>query len=142
MSTRAVRWEGKERLMRSLARIPQELRKDKLEAALVEAAEPLRDAMAALAPRSAGPGHGYRTNRHIADSITIEPAAASGMAKVRVGPGGGDPGEFFYDTFLEFGTRTLKARPFIRPAYDQARDQVLAALERTVVDAVEVAARG
>ena len=52
--------------------------------------------------------------------------------RVIVGLRGGkrSQGGAFYGIFLEFGTRFIRARPFIRPAFDEGKDEA----SRTVID--------
>lgn len=51
-------------------------------------------------------------------------------------------GETFYGAFIEFGTRNMAARPFIRPAFDSQRAQSIRVVEASVKQGIEDVAKG
>ena len=124
--------EGFAELDRALTRLGGALSEAIVEQALIEAAEPMRAAMAALARRGAGAGP------HLADHMlaarTDEHELTSREVVVEVGPEL-RPADFFYGYFLEYGTAKHHAFPFARPAFDETVNRVLARF----VDAVWVA---
>src|SRR5262245_18453315 len=73
--------------------------------ALVKGAQMIQGGMSQRAPRRTG---------QLAGDIEIEVKFKRGRMVARIGP---SP-ESFYARFLEFGTRTLAARPFMRPTID------------------------
>jgi HK97 gp10 family phage protein len=67
------------------------------------------------------------------------PAIASGEV---AGKGKGNPGgDTFYWRFLEFGTKDIAARPFIRPAMDASKGEAADTFVREYTKAVERAIR-
>lgn len=88
--------------------------------ALTDAAEPIREAAAAMAPRdplAKGP--------HLADNIVVSSISMArqerndrvGESVVEVGPAR-RPSDHFYGFFQEFGTARHQAQAFMRPAFD------------------------
>jgi HK97 gp10 family phage protein len=58
------------------------------------------------------------------------------MALFTVGP----TRSAFYGMFLEFGTRKISARPFLRPAWDATKERVLENIKRRLAEAVRIEA--
>jgi HK97 gp10 family phage protein len=136
----AFKWEGMDQLKAALARIPKKLARQKLEEALLEAAEPIRAAAAAKAPRSAGRGHGAG-GRHLADSIVVAPVrvreAGDSPTAVKVAIGPAESGEHFYAAMVEFGASDRPGQPFLRPALDEGQAEAFAAIGRVFAAAVK-----
>jgi HK97 gp10 family phage protein len=112
---------GMEDLAKRLRALPEAVTKQVLREALKKAAEPMRAKMAVLAP--VGP-----EAPHLASSMRISPGKAeetTGVA-VLVGPSR----DFFYGRFLEYGTKHMSARPFMRPAFDSEAQTALDTLGR------------
>jgi len=64
---------------------------------------------------------------HLAESIKIKTEVKSGdngSMTMKVGP----DQSAFYGVFQEFGTKDQPARPFMRPAFEETKDEVLEAL--------------
>lgn len=109
-----VAMSGDKDLMRALNALGDRVKKQHLQAALEEAAEPMRQRMEDLATR----GH---VPPHIEEHMTISTASkVEGVrlhedeAAVAIGP----QKDFFYGWFLEFGTVKMPPQPFMRPAFD------------------------
>lgn len=103
---------------------------------LLQAGEPMRATMSALAPRGTVPPH-------IADYILIKPLSARELEAVTDDHAGVEIGpdhRFFYGYFWEFGTVRLPARPFARPAFDTTQSEALAILERELTAVIMRAA--
>lgn len=99
---------------------------------LLQAGEPMRATMSALAPRGTVPAH-------IADYILIKPLSASELEAVTDDHAGVEIGpdrRFFYGYFFEFGTIELPARPFARPAFDTTQREALAIIERELTTVI------
>lgn len=80
-----------------------------LRAALFAGAAPMQADASRLAPRAPG-------WPDLADNIGVMALRdRENMATVGIGP---DDQAFFYDLFLELGTKHMSARPFYRPAFD------------------------
>ena len=59
----------------------------------------------------------------------VEPGRVKGGPSL-VTVGIGVPKDFFYDLFLEFGTKRLPRRSFYRPALDQEHAQAIETIRR------------
>ena len=100
-------------------------------AALLAAAEPVQKTASRLAPRSDTPSkptrsQSWRTGRHLADNIVISKVKKkNGVKYVEIGPTRGDNSAFFYAKFIEWGTSRMPARPFMQPAYEQNKKEIL-----------------
>lgn len=103
MSTK-VKIVGGAELQRNLDALSNRLSRQKRQT-LVDAAEPIRTAMAQMAPRAPGAPD-------IASNIVV---SATEQAGISIGPAKG----FYYGFFLEYGTVKMRARPFLRPAFDR-----------------------
>lgn len=140
------------KVLATLDKLPKELRGEVRKAILEKAAQPLIDAAKANAPQSdqehfdygkqgpnAQPTKYYPGN--LKKSIRIIPYKKS--FSVYVGPKvlkrGGKAKAYgrnernvnaFYAGFVEFGTSRSAARPYMRPAFDQSKAQVLAIAAR------------
>lgn len=115
---------GDKDLMRRLNALGERVKKQHLQAALTEAAEPMRARMADLATRG-------KVAPHIEENIVISNASkVEGVrlhedeAAVAIGPSK----DFFYGWFLEFGTVKMAPKPFMRPAFDQEHQGALSRL--------------
>lgn len=111
--------QGGPELVKALTALgPAVSRKVQIEA-LTEAAEPMRAAAAAFAPRS------ERHAPHLADNIVIgiptqahlESGGHFDETAVEFGPSK-RPHDVFYGYFQEYGTSRHRAQPFMRPAFD------------------------
>lgn len=109
--------EGGDQLRERLQALGKGIDVDLAEEAMLEAADPMRQRAVENAPRSAGTGHAAG-GLHLADDIKLaaarqEPGAATVGLRIA---------KAFYWRFLEFGTRYLPKRAFIRPAFDAEKD--------------------
>ena len=106
---------GAEQLIKNLQGLKKSMTADRLEEAAHAGAEIVRDAAAGNAPRDSG---------GLADSIVA--ATLSGEKKpdgVEVGVG--PDKKHFYGIFTEIGTRYHAATPWLRPALDENKEQVM-----------------
>lgn len=127
----AVKFEGGKELAAALAtltpRVSARLQREGLESA----AEPIRKAMAAKAPRR--PPH-----PDMADHIITQRVRGKDAQEVAVAVGPAK--RFFYASFQEFGTVKHGAQPFARPAFDENWQKSLGILSAAIW--VELAGRG
>jgi len=111
--------QGLAQLQRTLEALPPRVSKAVLREALGAVAEPLRASIARHAPR------GDPQAPNLADSIAIATGRAGrSSSTVVVGP----TKDVTYARFLEFGTRYLTPRAFMRRAWDAESPQLLAPL--------------
>lgn len=102
------KWSGLNEALQNVYTLSRELAdKRVIVPALKAVAKPLRDEIVRTAPRS-------RDNKHMADTFVV----VESEGRVLVGPKGGRGSVGFVAPFVEFGTSTQSARPFIRPTYD------------------------
>lgn len=121
----SARFTGTDDLADAFKRLAQPTRKAAIVNVLREAAEPMRQRMAASAPRG-------DEAPHIADNIVISGmrkldgiALSESEAAVAIGPGK----DFFYGVFWEFGWKFHPSpHPFVRPAYDEGHKAALTAI--------------
>ncbi len=105
---------------------------DVLERAVLKSAAPLKDYASALAPRGRSGG--------LARSMRVRLVPIDGpRAQVRVGPAWevyDVSGVVEYGRFAEFGTLRMAAHPFLRPALDMGKEEVLRILKEELGRAI------
>lgn len=116
-----AKFEGWPELRKALTQLPKDIQAKALRNLATAGARELAKEVKARAPSDTG-----KLRRNI---MVKSFKARNGRARAYVGireQGGGkaDPKDSFYWKFLEFGTSTIQARPFIRPAAD-AKEGVL-----------------
>lgn len=126
-----VKITGLEDALEQLRTLPQNLAKRGLKKALLAGAEPVRTSMAAKARKGwhifqNGNGEGKGRSReygfvstHIGVQTKISADQMKGTA--RIGP----VKKGFWALFLEFGTRNMKAYPFVRPSFDENKEKMV-----------------
>lgn len=127
------RWTGDVDMMRTYRSLSGAVSRQVMTDALREAAEPLRAAAAAAAPRSKGAGP------HLADSIVVAEtqfagngnAAGPDVVTVAIGPSH-KPVDMFYGFFQEFGTAHHASQPFMRPAWMAEHRQLPKLVSRAI----------
>jgi HK97 gp10 family phage protein len=102
--------EGGEELRTRLLALAKGIDVDLAEEAMLEAADPMRQRALEAAPRRTG----LLQSQIGLGAAAQEPGAAT--VGIHIGK------KAFYWRFVEFGTRFLTARPFVRPAYDAEKD--------------------
>ena len=111
--------KGLKELKRNIRKITKKLERRVLKDASLAAAEPIRKEAARLVPRSAGrPSKG---KKHLADSLITKFRMKRGRFRATIGP----KKDQFHGLFVEFGTSTQPARPFLRPALDSKGRQAV-----------------
>lgn len=105
-----LKFEGGKELAAALAQLPARVSRRFLLESLEESAEPMRDRMESLAPRSPDAPH-------LRDQMVISRARTEDAREAAVVVGPTKRG--FYGSFQEFGTAHHAPQPFARPAFDQ-----------------------
>lgn len=105
--------EGMDTLAMKLARLQREISGNLLRETVLEASEPVAEDVSANAPMLTG-----NLSENIETEVTIENRT---KAQVAIGPGK----SAFYGMFQELGTVHMPAQPFLRPAFDANKDQVI-----------------
>jgi HK97 gp10 family phage protein len=126
-----VQVTGLKQLEENLKQLQENIAKNALRAVARKAMQIMRDKIAGDAPRRTG---ALAAGILMTASIRGE-GVSGGNVLVRVGlrtsskatrrKGERSPDDVYYGRFLEFGTRKMAARPFMRPAFDSTREQVL-----------------
>jgi HK97 gp10 family phage protein len=115
MSEFTVTVTGLKELEQKLRDEPKNVAKKTLRRAAKDAADIWEAAISERAPAMTG---------FLRSQITMSSKATGGdegSMQVMVGPSK----KAYYGIFQEFGTRFMKAQPFMRPAFEQTKDQVL-----------------
>lgn len=130
--------EGLEETVHNLGELPKATRRNVLRRVLMRRAEPVATMAAQLAPEQTG-----RLAFSIAVSTQLTRRQRRGAklneVEVYIGPAAG-AGSLYYASFREFGTAELPAHPYMRPAWDSQREEVLVQIGRDLGQEVENAA--
>lgn len=121
----SVKMEGLATTVANLELLAKSTQKNVVRRTLRKAGEPVADTAAALAPHATG---------NLAFSIVVatqltrrhkaEQRNRASEVEVYIGPAGGT-GALFYASAQEFGTIVTHANPFMRPAWDAQKENVL-----------------
>ena len=118
---------GDKALERALAQLPKANSKSVLRRAITKAAEPTRAMAERDAPRDTG---------DLAESIQVTTRLARSQRPNRGGAVrvfiGAESRNTFYAHLVEFGTRHSRAQPFLRPAWERTRREVLTEAGRLI----------
>ncbi len=146
-----VRITGAREMEAVLRRLPGEIAQKALTAALRQAAEPVLDEARARAPVGKESKGRVRFRRSRKGKVTV-----SNYGKLRPSlriatvPASRTPhsatvvvtvGKAFWGLFVEFGTRFMAARPFLRPAFEARKMEALNRLGQSLGEQIEKAAR-
>lgn len=150
-----VKLEGVAELKTALADAATKIRTKAVRGALREAAKVIQTAARATAPilkvptkyRIAGTvrknilvraSKFARQNGDEGVFINVRPIGSSAARVRKLGKGGAkNPNDPFYWRFLEFGTRKMAARPFLRAAADSKGTEAIAKFMSSVVPQIE-----
>jgi HK97 gp10 family phage protein len=143
-----VRLDGLADLARAIQELRADLRRRVMRAALRDGARIILRAVKADAPVLKKP-HPYRIPGTVRNSLTVRTSrlrkAAAGELGVYIKPrfrglGGRrssrNPFDPFYYRFLEDGTRKMRARSFIGPAFAAHKDAALALITRRTAERI------
>lgn len=146
-----VRITGAREMAAVLLQLPHYIAKQALTKALREAAEPILDEARALAPVGQEAKGRVRLRRTKRGKVTI-----SNYGKLKLSlrianvPANQTPhsatvvvtvGKAFWGLFVEFGTRFMAARPFMRPAFESKKMEALNRLGESLGEQIEKAAK-
>lgn len=123
----SVEIKGLEELIKKLNDLPDKLEKKVIRAAVRQGANIIKDKAKRYVPVDKG---------DLRDSIKVSGARAQkGVIAFRIRPTKNKQKgkSVFYGYFQEFGTSKMAAHPFMRPAYDEAGEDVL----NKVIDTVK-----
>lgn len=114
--------EGVEDLEAAIRELSEDVQGEALRAAVDAGAEIVRDVAGQLAPKSADGSHGHEPG-WLADHIGKERqwTKTQDTATTHVGP----TKEAWYGRFPELGTIYEPAQPFLRPAFDETKNDVI-----------------
>ncbi len=77
-------------------------------------------------PKESAPSQSWRTGQHAADNIKISRVLKKdGVKTVEVGVQKGDNSHYFYLKFKEWGTSKMQAEPFMEPAAEESKVEVV-----------------
>jgi len=62
---------------------------------------------------------------------------SGGIKHVLVGVDRADNSEIFYGKFIEFGTSKMSARPFLEPAYEKNKKEIVEAIKNTLKEGLK-----
>lgn len=111
---------GMPELREALKRLGSALKMEVIQEALMKGAEPIRAAAAQKAPRRTGTLAEEMIAAHSTEWGRYARGAREAVA-VRIGPSK----KAFYGKFQELGTRRHAAQPFLRPAFDERKDEAM-----------------
>lgn len=111
-------------LLKALSAFPKNIQKNVMIGATRAAANVVRDRARELVPK--------RTKNLSKSIVSIQQKAESGQIKFSVTPSRGGKHDGWYAHFIEFGTVKMSAKPFMRPAMEQAQDESLNAAKEYI----------
>jgi len=137
-----MRLEGMERTMANLRKLPDKVERQVLAQAIEKGGRPMKEAAQKRAPKGMPRRHpkGTPLNRAI---VFIKTQAKRGLVEFKLGV---DYTRNRVAHLVEFGHRltrkgkqygSVRAHPFIRPAYDETKQVVVKNMERLIADGVE-----
>lgn len=143
-----VKVEGLRELGQALRELGDDVAKRAIFAATLRAAAVVRNRARELAPRSAKPHRVGRGGPVVQPGNLAAGIATKRLKQFRQGRADyevrwkakrkGDP---FYGLFQEFGTAHHAAQPFMRPAFDQTKEDALQAMQDTLKKRIAAAAK-
>lgn len=149
-----VKLTGIDELKRALNGASKTIRTKAVRAALRQAGKVIQQAARAKAPVLTVPTP-YRSVGTVAKRITVRaskfarqggnegvyinvrPIAGKAQTKKFGRAGAKNPNDPFYWRFLEFGTKKMGARPFLRPAAESSGNQAISVFMKAVIPQIE-----
>lgn len=107
-----IDFSGHNELLKNMENLSEEVRNRAKKEAIMAAAEVVKEEASRRAPVD---------TRKLKDSIIIQTVEDNELVtEAKVGPNK----KAFYGMFVEYGTRRVKAQPFLRPAFDENQDKI------------------
>lgn len=153
--TGSVRISGAKEMEQLLRKLPEHIARQVLVKALREAAEPILDEARSLAPVGQESKGRVRFRRTVGRFPTPSKVVISNYGKLKLNlrihavPASQTPhsatvavsvGKAFWGMFVEFGTRFMVSKPFMRPAFEAKKMEALNRLGRALGEKIETAA--
>lgn len=140
MASQPFRLEGLEETVENLNMLSRATERNTVRRVLLRAGEPTADIAARLAPIERG---ALAFSIVVATKLTSRHRAEmrnrASEVEVYIGPAGGQ-GALFYASHQEFGTVLYPGKPYLRPAWESTKGQVLRLIEQGLKTEVEKAA--
>jgi len=152
----SLRIEGLKELQYALNQLPKEIQARPLRSAVSAAAKVIADDVKTQVPVETGTlksaVYRYRSRRNSTTGReTFFVGIRQGKAKYantarnrragRVGKTYKTQGEAFYWRFLEFGTKKMQARPFLRPAFEANKQKAVEVMKERLSKAIQAQAK-
>ena len=121
-----VKLTGLDELDRAVKKLPQRLQRRVLNTALRASGRVIQKRAKSLAPVKSGV---------LRRSIVVRTGKArkgSATVFVTTTKGKGEKNDAWYAHLVEFGTKLVRARPFLRPAFDETQKEQLDAIGQTL----------
>lgn len=144
--------DGLKELDEALKKLPIELQKKELRAAVAKSSNILKKEVIAKAPVNTGRLRDnvyrfYAKNQSDSGRATYIVGVRNGKKKryvrsrknYRLGRAGQSyvtDGDAFYWKFIEFGTKKMPARPFIRPAFDGKKTEIIESIKLSLAKSI------
>lgn len=149
MSSVTTHVDGLRELERKLLALPDKVNRQVLRKAVSDGAAVVRDEMRLRAPIYTGPvSQGHPPPGTLKKAIYMAHARTShlGYEAFVVGVRHGKSQQkfnrdAFYFRFVEFGTKFMAAKPFMRPAFDVKKEAALEAIKTSLADGISTASR-
>lgn len=157
MSSFTIQIEGLKELEKALKELPLEIQKRPLRSAVSAGAKEIADEAISKAPVGQTGNlkkslYRYRSRRLSAigkETFLVGVRKGKGIygntnlnrRLNRVGKTYKTQGEAYYWRFLEFGTSKMPAQPFLRPAYENAKERAVQIIKERLGKAIEAQAR-
>jgi len=125
MSFMKIEIEGVKKLEKRLKSLEPKVGKGIVRGALKDAAKPLLQEAKERVPVKSGDlkkSLRVRTMKRKKGRYGVEMATKDGWFK----------GDQYYGAFLEFGTKNMPAKPFMRPAYDNKKDEAASIIKSRI----------
>jgi len=120
---------GQEELLKNMDNLSVELKNKVKEEAIIEAAEFVRDIAKEKAPVDTG---------FLRENIIVQVVENNNIVtEAKVGPNR----SAFYGAIVEYGSKKMKKKPYLRPAYDENLDKINEIISRRIQEGIDKAVK-